>query len=103
MDRDFENRRIRDVLRKAHESTPAPRLSETWRIGVMADIRRGENSREPFGLWDFLAPRVTMAALALTILILALGLPAISTLSDDLLRMHAGQSYAAYTGGWLDN
>lgn len=103
MDRDFENRRIRDFIRIVHESNSAPELSDTWRNRVMDHVRRTENSQDSFRAWDFMAPKIIMASLALTLFILAAGLPAISSLSDDLLRAQAGNSYAAYSTGWLEN
>lgn len=88
-------RTIQDVLGAIQTRQSSHRLSTTWRDEVMTEIARSGRFDAETSEWERLAPRFTLAATGLSILLTITASWSLSALSDTLYSTYAQIMYSA--------
>lgn len=93
MHRNERNRFIR-LLGAIHSTTDTPELSSAWRDDVMNEIARSGRFTAAQPDWERLAPRFTMAAATLSVIMAITAGWSLNTLPTMLYQAYASELYS---------
>lgn len=91
-----ERNSILTLFKKSHANRARPTPSTEWRAGVMADVQRIAVEERAANDWERAAPRFTMAAAALSAILLVVATWSLGSLPQELYAEYANSMFTAF-------